>query len=63
VPVPRVTACVTLVVLGLVTLPLSLLVAVVASSAVLLAVAVDDTRADAASGEPDAPHIEADARI
>jgi low temperature requirement protein LtrA len=63
VSVPRVTACVALVVLGLVTLPLSLLVAVIVASAVLVAVAVDDTRADAASGEPDAPHIEADARI
>jgi low temperature requirement protein LtrA len=45
-PRSRLLACVALVVLGLATAPFSLLVAVIASSAVLLAVAIDDTRDD-----------------
>jgi low temperature requirement protein LtrA len=45
VPRPRVIACVALIMLGVATAPLSLLAAVVASSAVLVAVAIDDTRA------------------
>ncbi|HEV7400871.1 MAG TPA: low temperature requirement protein A [Solirubrobacterales bacterium] len=44
-PRARLLACGTLVVLALATAPLSLLVAVIASSTVLLAVAIDDTRA------------------
>jgi low temperature requirement protein LtrA len=43
---PRVIACVALIVLGFATAPLSLFAAVVASSAVLVAVAIDDTRAE-----------------
>jgi low temperature requirement protein LtrA len=50
VPRARVIACVGLVVLGIALLPFSLLAAVIASSAVLVAVAIDDTRA-----EPDLP--------
>ncbi len=50
VPRARVVACIGLVVLGIALLPFSLLAAVIASSAVLVAVAVDDTRA-----EPDLP--------
>jgi low temperature requirement protein LtrA len=46
VPRARVVACIGLVVLGIVTAPLSLLAAVAASSAVLVAVAIDDTRAE-----------------
>jgi low temperature requirement protein LtrA len=46
VPRPRVIACVALILLGIATAPLSLLAAVVASSVVLVAVAVADTRAD-----------------
>ena len=45
VPRPRVLACAGLAVLALATAPLSLLAALVASSAVLVAVAIDDTRA------------------
>jgi low temperature requirement protein LtrA len=48
VPRTRVLACVGLAVLGIATLPLSLLVAVIASTAVLVAVAIDDTRAEPA---------------
>lgn len=46
VPRPRVLACAGLVLLGIATAPLSLLAAVIASSAVLVAVAVADTRAE-----------------
>jgi low temperature requirement protein LtrA len=46
VPRSRVLACIGLVVLGVATAPLSLLAAVIASSAVLVAVAIDDTRAE-----------------
>jgi low temperature requirement protein LtrA len=46
VPQARVLACVALVPLALATLPLSLLAAVIASSAVLVAVAIADTRAE-----------------
>jgi low temperature requirement protein LtrA len=42
----RVVACIALVVLAIATAPFSLLVAVIASSAVLVAVAIDETRAD-----------------
>jgi low temperature requirement protein LtrA len=45
-PRTRVLACGALAVLALATAPLSLLAAVIASSAVLLAVAIDDTRAE-----------------
>ncbi|HSR93419.1 MAG TPA: low temperature requirement protein A [Solirubrobacterales bacterium] len=45
-PRARVLACIGLVVLGIALLPFSLLVAVIASSAVLVAVAIDDTRAE-----------------
>jgi low temperature requirement protein LtrA len=62
-PAFRLTACIALAVLSVATLPLSLLAAVIASSAVLVAVAVDDTRADAGSPAPDAPRLRADARI
>ncbi|HSS04999.1 MAG TPA: low temperature requirement protein A [Solirubrobacterales bacterium] len=48
VPRPRVLACVVLVVLGIATAPFSLLAAVIASSAVLVAVAIGDTRAELA---------------
>jgi low temperature requirement protein LtrA len=44
VPRPRVFACIGLVLLGIVTIPFSLLAAVIASSAVLIAVAVADSR-------------------
>ena len=40
----RIVACIALAVLALLTAPFSLLAAVIASSAVLLAVAIDDTR-------------------
>jgi low temperature requirement protein LtrA len=43
-PRPRVLACIALVVLALATAPLSLLAALIAASAVLVAVAIDDTR-------------------
>ncbi len=46
IPRPRVLACAGLVVLAVATAPFSLLVAVVASSAVLVAVAIADTRGD-----------------
>jgi low temperature requirement protein LtrA len=46
VPRSRVLACLALAVLGIATLPLSLLTAVIAATAALVAVAVDDTRAD-----------------
>jgi low temperature requirement protein LtrA len=46
VPRPRVLACIALVALGFATAPLSLLAAVIASTAVLVAVATDDTRAE-----------------
>jgi low temperature requirement protein LtrA len=46
VPRARVVACIGLVVLGIATLPLNLVAAVIASSAVLVAVAIDDTRAE-----------------
>lgn len=46
VPRARVLACIGLVGLGIALLPFSLLAAVIASSAVLVAVAVDDTRAE-----------------
>jgi low temperature requirement protein LtrA len=46
VPRARVLACIALVVLALATGPLSLLAAVTASSAVLVGVAIDDTRAE-----------------
>jgi low temperature requirement protein LtrA len=49
-PLPRVLACTALAALALATLPLSLLAAVIASSAVLVAVAVADTRPDVGSG-------------
>jgi low temperature requirement protein LtrA len=52
-PTPRVVACVALVALGFATVPLALLVAVIAASAVLVAVAVEDTRAPA--GPPAIP--------
>jgi low temperature requirement protein LtrA len=42
----RVIACVALLVLGIATAPLSLLAAVIASTAVLVAVAIDDTRTE-----------------
>lgn len=45
-PRSRVLACIGLVVLGIATAPFSLLAAVIASSAVLVAVAIDDTRAE-----------------
>ncbi len=45
-PRARVGGCVALAVLALLTAPFSLLVTVIASSAVLLAVAIDDTRAE-----------------
>jgi low temperature requirement protein LtrA len=45
VPAPRAVACLALAVLGIATLPLSLLAAIIASSGVLLAVAIADTRA------------------
>lgn len=48
VPGSRLLACAGLAVLALATAPLSLLAAVIASSAVLVAVAVDDSRAEAA---------------
>jgi low temperature requirement protein LtrA len=48
VPRTRVFACLGLVALGITTIPLSLLAAVIASSAVLIAVAIDDTRAEPA---------------
>jgi low temperature requirement protein LtrA len=51
-PTPRVVACVALVALGFATVPLALLVAIIAASAVLVAVAVEDTRA--AAGSPGA---------
>lgn len=44
----RLTACMALVVLGVATGPFDLLVAVIASTAVLVAVAIDDTRSDPA---------------
>jgi low temperature requirement protein LtrA len=46
-PRSRLAACFALVVVAIATAPLSLLAAVTASSAVLLAVAIADTRADA----------------
>jgi low temperature requirement protein LtrA len=46
VPRARVLACIGLVVLGIATLPLNLLAAVIASSTILIAVAIDDTRAE-----------------
>jgi Predicted membrane protein len=46
VPRPRILACIGLVMLGIATAPLSLLAAVIASSAVLVAVAIADTRAE-----------------
>ncbi len=45
---PRLLACIALVVLGIATLPLGLLAAVIASSAVLIAVAIDDSRRERA---------------
>jgi low temperature requirement protein LtrA len=45
-PRSRVFACIGLIVLAIATAPLSLLAAVIASSAVLVAVAIDDTRAE-----------------
>lgn len=45
-PRARIGACVALGVLALLTAPFSLLVAVIAASAVLLAAAIDDTRAE-----------------
>jgi len=50
-PQPRVVACVALIGLSLATLPFSLLATVIAASAVLVAVAVDDTRTE--------PHVSA----
>jgi low temperature requirement protein LtrA len=44
-PRPRIVACIALLVLALATAPLSLLAAVIASTVVLVAVAIDDTRA------------------
>ena len=52
VPRPRVVACVGLVVLGIATAPLGLLAAVTAASAVLVAVAIEDTRAEQNSPSP-----------
>jgi low temperature requirement protein LtrA len=49
VPGARVVACVGLLALGVATLPLGLLAAVIASSAVLVAVAIDDTRTELTS--------------
>lgn len=54
VPRARVIACIGLVVLGIATLPLSLLAAVIASSAVLVAVAIDDTRMEPTALSPPA---------
>ncbi len=51
-PRSRLLACVALLVLGLATAPLSLLAAVISSSAVLLAVAIADTRADRSLATP-----------
>jgi low temperature requirement protein LtrA len=62
-PQPRVLACAALVALGLATLPLSLLATVIASSAVLAAVAIADTRSEADSGSLASPGVRADARI
>ncbi len=52
VPKSRVFACIGLAVLALATAPLSLLAAVIASSAVLVAVAIDDTRAEPNPSSP-----------
>jgi low temperature requirement protein LtrA len=52
-PRTRILACVALLVLALATAPFSLLVAVTAASAVLVAVAVDDARAEPHSTAPD----------
>jgi low temperature requirement protein LtrA len=49
---PRVFACIALAVLSLATAPLSLLATVIASSVVLLAVAIADTRADRDPSRP-----------
>jgi low temperature requirement protein LtrA len=51
-PRPRVIACIALAALALATMPLSLLAAVIAASAVLVAVAIDETRADPDSLPP-----------
>ena len=62
-PRSRLLACIGLVVLGFATAPLGLLAAVIASTAVLAAVAISDTRADPdLLGQPVAG-IRADARI
>jgi low temperature requirement protein LtrA len=55
-PRARVLACLALLALALATAPLGLLAAVIASSAVLVAVAIDDTRADP---DPSSPAIAA----
>jgi hypothetical protein len=52
-PRSRVLACVSLLILALATAPFSLLVAVTAASAVLVAVAVDDARAEPYPAGPD----------
>jgi low temperature requirement protein LtrA len=51
-PRPRLLACVGLVLLGFATAPFSLLAAVIASSAVLVVVAIDDTRAESHPSNP-----------
>jgi low temperature requirement protein LtrA len=51
-PQPRVAACVGLVALGFATAPFSLLAAVIASTAVLVAVAIGDTRAEPTPQRP-----------
>jgi low temperature requirement protein LtrA len=51
-PRSRLLACAALLVLGLATAPLSLLAAVISSSAVLLAVAIADTRSDRSLATP-----------
>ncbi len=60
-PRPRVLACIGLVALGFATAPLSLLAAVIASSGVLAAVAISDTRLEPSppSGSQAAPRADA----
>jgi low temperature requirement protein LtrA len=59
---PRVVACLALAALAILTAPLSLLAAVVASSAILVAVAIADTRAEARSPSSPTAAPRADAR-
>jgi low temperature requirement protein LtrA len=51
-PRPRVAACAALVVLGVATIPFSLLAAVIASGVVLVAIAIADTRAEPIPSAP-----------